>query len=96
MREEDYPEFDVEIEGPSLATTISWREGKLFLQNWRADIEASFLSGNFEARGTKGRLKVQAVDANLKISDLVGLSMLKVKKVASNLKTCKAQLCSIG
>jgi|GEM_PF-6320074 len=80
VRAELWPEFDIEIEGPSVATVISWREGVMQLTQWQNDVEATFLNGKFSARGMRGKLKVQAVDGQVDIADFAGSLDLKGEK----------------
>jgi hypothetical protein len=77
VRAELWPEFDIEIEGPSVPALVSWREGQLNFVNWKSDLEAAYLKGNFKASGMRGRLKLQAVNGQIEISDLKGSLNLK-------------------
>ncbi len=80
VRAELWPEFDIEIEGPSVPAVVSWREGQLNFTNWKSDLEAAYLSGNFQASGMRGHLKLQAVDGRIRISDFQGTLNLKGEK----------------
>jgi len=80
VREELWPEFDIEIEGPSRPAVLSWREGELEIINWKSGVEAAFLNGRFKARGMRGDLHLQAVDSAVNISDHVGRLVLKGEK----------------
>lgn len=77
VREEAWPEFDLEIEGPSVPAVISWREGDLRLARWQSDIEAAFLKGQFRSDHMKGQLKLQAVEAQIQIRSFQGELSLK-------------------
>ncbi len=80
VRAELWPEFDIEIEGPSVPALISWREGDLYIKAWKSDVEAAFLYGNFTATGMRGDLKLQAVDAQINIATHAGALNLKGEK----------------
>lgn len=54
MRQQQYPEFDIELEGPSLPTVVSWREGSLSYTSWKAPLETSFTSGDVHINGGSG------------------------------------------
>lgn len=80
VRAELWPEFDIDIEGPSVPAVVSWREGQLNFVNWKSDLEAAYLNGQFNASRMRGNLKLQAVDGQVKISDLEGRLTLKGEK----------------
>ena len=80
VRAELWPEFDIEIEGPSVPAVVSWREGHLTFVNWKSDLEAAYLNGRFNASGMRGTLKLQAVDGQIKISNFEGTLNLKGEK----------------
>lgn len=80
VRAELWPEFDIEIDGPAVPATVSWREGNLSFVNWKSDVEAAYLSGQFTSTGMKGDLKLQAVDGQLKITGHEGSLNLKGEK----------------
>ncbi|NJM10150.1 MAG: hypothetical protein HC883_04545 [Bdellovibrionaceae bacterium] len=80
VREEQWPEFDIELEGPSQPTVISWREGQLHIADWKSEVEAAFLNGVFESRGMRGNLKLQAVDSQVTVIDHEGGLTLKGEK----------------
>src|SRR5665213_3067525 len=46
VREELWPEFDIEMNGASLPVVVGWREGNLEFSNWTASLEVSFLKGD--------------------------------------------------
>ncbi len=80
VREEHWPEFDVEVSGPSQPAIISWREGDLEINGWEAPVEASFLRGHFKANNVTGALTLQAVDARVDIVGQKGALELKGEK----------------
>jgi DUF4097 and DUF4098 domain-containing protein YvlB len=80
VREELWPEFDIELEGPSRPAIISWREGDLQIRNWKSEVEAAFLNGRFSAEGMGGALKLQAVDSQVRIKSHQGALSLKGEK----------------
>jgi hypothetical protein len=40
VRQDQWPEFDVELSGPSVPATISWKEGQLEYSKWSNDLES--------------------------------------------------------
>jgi hypothetical protein len=72
VREELWPEFDIELEGTALPTTVGWREGALTVSDWDADLEASFLKGQATVQGGYGRLSLQPIQANVQVSGHAG------------------------
>jgi DUF4097 and DUF4098 domain-containing protein YvlB len=77
VRKDRWPEFDIELEGPSKPAVIAWREGSIKVTDWSANVEASFLSGPMAVKGVRGDLKVQAVNSVLRVSDHKGKLDLK-------------------
>ena len=67
IKEELWPEFDIELAGPPRPTVVSWREGRLVINNWNADFEASFLKGRADVIGGRGQLKLQQSEADLSV-----------------------------
>lgn len=80
VKQELWPEFDIEISGPSVPATLSWREGSLRIEGWKAPIEAAFLSGHIESRGMRGDLKLQLGEGEVQIGDHGGGLDLKGEK----------------
>lgn len=89
VREELWPEFDIEIEGPSQPAVVGWRDGGLQFDKWRSPIEAAFLNGTLQSSGGAGDLKIQAVDARVAITGHQGAIHLKGEKGRVELKQIK-------
>ncbi len=77
VRRESWPEFDIELEGPSQPATLAWREGAIEVANWKSALEVSFLKGPFTAAGMRAALKVQAVDSDVRVRDHRGALDIK-------------------
>jgi hypothetical protein len=69
VKQERWPEFDIELEGPSVPALIAWREGKIEIAGWSRSVELSFLNGSVITDRTRGPLKLEAVDAQVKIKN---------------------------
>ena len=89
IKEELWPEFDIELSGPSRPAIVSWREGHLEFTNWKADLELSYLSGQSKVHGGAGRLKVHQSEADLEIRDWIGPVELKWQKGNVHLERCQ-------
>lgn len=72
VREELWPEFDIELSGSSLPASVGWREGTLQFLNWSADLDVSFLKGEAKVIGGTGALTLQPVQANVEIRARTG------------------------
>jgi DUF4097 and DUF4098 domain-containing protein YvlB len=68
VREDLWPEFDIDLEGAALPTTVGWREGTLKFKNWNSDLEISFLKGSADVSGGTGKLELEPVDAAVRVS----------------------------
>jgi DUF4097 and DUF4098 domain-containing protein YvlB len=77
VREDLWPEFDIELEGASLPATVGWREGKLEFKNWNSPLEISFLKGEAQIRGGKGQLDLEPVDAKVSVQGHSGAVNIK-------------------
>jgi len=77
VREELWPEFDLELDGASLPTTVAWREGTLDFNSWGANLDVSFLKGAAHIAGGTGRVNIQPVQANVAVHDHKGPVTLK-------------------
>lgn len=78
-----WPEFDIELEGPSLPTRVSWREGDLRFDQWNSSLDIGFLKGQVEVTGGQGSVTVEPLEANVKVSNRVGA--VKVHGESGNL-----------
>lgn len=85
VREELWPEFDIELEGPSVAAVIAWREGDVQVIGWKKAIELSVLKGSVGSENTSGALKLETVDARVKIKNHSGGIDLRGEKGDVNL-----------
>lgn len=92
VRAEFYPEFDVELEGPSLPAVIAWRDGALNLTNWSSNVEAAFLSGFFEVRRFKGDLNIQAGEGQVSVFDAEGQLHIKGEKGRVDLRNVRSSV----
>lgn len=65
IREDKWPEFDIEIDAPEIPANVSWREGHIEVTNWRGDLDVSLLKGEIRAQGGHGKFNLQPVQANV-------------------------------
>ncbi|MGE3683821.1 MAG: DUF4097 domain-containing protein [Bdellovibrionales bacterium] len=77
VREELWPDFDVELEGPAVPVTLSWREGTVSVRDWKGNVELSLLKGLIEFHSVKGRYRVQGVSTDVHVRGLNGELALK-------------------
>lgn len=77
IQAESWPEFDIEIEGPSLATTVSWNEGHLDFSNWDENLDLSFLKGEARSVGGHGSITLQPIEAKVDIREHTGSLFIK-------------------
>jgi len=68
LQKDNWPEFEIELIGPSIPTTVGWRDGQIHVQNWQAPLEISLLKGHVSLRKGRGPLKVQVVSGELRIA----------------------------
>lgn len=72
VRREDWPEFDLELTGPNVPAMVSWREGILSFQNWRANVDATFLSGRALVKNSSGKHRLQLMSGEVEIQNFAG------------------------
>lgn len=77
MRQDQWPEFDIDLEGPSVPATVSWREGSLNYKNWQAPLETSFLNGDVWIHGGSGNYVLQAVNSRIRVDHFKGSMDIK-------------------
>lgn len=77
VRRDQWPEFDVELIGPSKPITVAWREGKIEFLNWTADVESSHLKGALTVREGVGNYNLQTGEGDVNIEKLAGDLTLK-------------------
>ncbi len=85
VKEELWPEFDIEMDGPARPTTVSWREGSLEFTNWNSDLEVSFLKGRARVDGGHGDLTLQPVQASVDVRGRRGKITIKGESGAVSL-----------
>lgn len=69
VREDQWPEFDIEITAPRLPIDVAWREGRVDIVHWNGDLDLSLLKGQISARAGSGKLNLQPVAADVAVSD---------------------------
>lgn len=67
VKQDHWPEFDIELEGPGVPAVVAWREGAVDINGWSKSLELSFLNGKVDVARTKGPLKLETVDAHVKV-----------------------------
>lgn len=72
VREDQWPEFDIEIEAPALPMDVSWREGRIEIASWSGDLDLSLLKGSVMARSSIGTLNLHPVAADVSITNHLG------------------------
>lgn len=77
VRKDQWPEFDIELTGPSRPASVSWREGKIEVLNWAADFESSHLRGPLSVRAGVGDYNLQTGDGAVDVVGLAGDLTLK-------------------
>ncbi len=77
LSEDKWPEFDVEIEGPSLPAVVSWREGTLEFNRWDANLEISLTKGQVRLAGGHGDLRLHGSKVDINLSSRHGQIMLR-------------------
>lgn len=87
-----WPEFDIEIEGPSLPLQVSWREGRMGFQHWKAPVEGSFLSGQLDIAGGVGVMNLQVGDVDVVAKDFRGDFYLKGERGAVDIADMRGRL----
>lgn len=84
VRQDQWPEFDVELSGPSVPAMISWKEGPLHFSKWAADVESSHLSGDVEIGEGVGNYTLHMGTGNVRVHQLAG--ELRLKGESGNVK----------
>lgn len=77
LRQESWPEFDIEIEGPPRNLRLGWREGSIVLRQWKAEVEASLLQGKFHAVDGTGRWRLNLGETDVRMSGFSGNLFLR-------------------
>lgn len=77
VRQDQWPEFDVELSGPSVPAVISWKEGSLHYSKWSNDVESSHLNGELEVIEGVGTYTLHTGSGRVKVSKLAGDLKLK-------------------
>jgi hypothetical protein len=72
VKRDQWPEFDLELDGPPLPTVVSWREGRLEYAQWTNDVETSFWNGKVSIDGGRGNYRLQALAAQVAVRDFKG------------------------
>lgn len=89
VRQENWPEFDVEIAADTRPLVVSWNEGDLNFKNWNRDLDVTFLKGRARFLGGEGSLKLQAVQADVDVAGHKGA--VAVQGQSGNLKVSESE-----
>lgn len=77
VKKELWPDFDIDLEGAALPTTVAWLEGNLDFSDWDANLEAAFLTGTTVVKGGQGLIDLQPVQATVSVKDHRGEIRIK-------------------
>lgn len=77
VKQDLWPEFDVELSGPPVAAVVSWREGDLEYIDWTAPVESSHIKGHLTVKGGVGKYSLQTGEGDVSVSKLAGDLTLK-------------------
>lgn len=55
----EWPEYDIFIRGPTLPVTVSWRQGTIEVDGWDQKVDVSLLEGALNVRNSKGFVAAQ-------------------------------------
>lgn len=80
IRADEWPEFDIVWEGPSVPAVISWRDGRLDVSNWRHRLETSLIKGAIFIRGGSGAFKLQTGKADVQVTRVDGQIEIRGEK----------------
>ncbi len=72
-----WPEFDVELSGPPVPATVSWREGDLEYIDWTAAVESSHIKGKLTVIGGSGKYSLQTGEGDVLVKKMAGELILK-------------------
>lgn len=92
VKKELWPEFDLEIEGPARPVILSWRDGQLQFNDWKAPVEASLLYGSVRVQGGGTRIHLQAVNADVQIMNYKGAIGLQGQRGPVRIFDCKGDI----
>lgn len=67
IREDQWPEFDLDITANNRPATVSWREGFISVDGWSEKLDISFLKGQAQVRDVTGPTKLQVLDAQIDV-----------------------------
>lgn len=91
VQQDHWPEFDIELEGPSVPAVVAWRDGLVEIKGWNKSLELSFLNGKVDVLRTKGPLKLETVDAQVKVRQHQGELDLRGQKGSVELDAINAK-----
>lgn len=72
VRQDKWPEFDIELSGPPVPARVSWKEGKLEYFKWTADIDSSHLRGDILIEGGGGHHNLHTGTGDIRVTKLAG------------------------
>jgi DUF4097 and DUF4098 domain-containing protein YvlB len=82
VRQDQWPEFDVELSGPPVPLIVSWKQGQLHYSKWSADIESSHLKGDLTIEEGVGNYDLHTGMGDVQVAKLAG--ELKVQGESGN------------
>ncbi len=66
------PQFYLEVSCPSIPLELSWKKGKVVIENWQSTISANLLQGNLSLKGGKGDAVVRVSHGELTVDQREG------------------------
>ncbi|NJL24212.1 MAG: DUF4097 domain-containing protein [Calothrix sp. SM1_5_4] len=92
VKEEQWPEFDLDLQGPSVPAVVSWRDGSLVISGWTAGVETSLLRGRVDILSSRGDFKLQAVNGEVLVREFKGTLSAKGERGPVRLSSVSAQV----
>lgn len=72
MRGQTYPEFDIELEGPSRPTLVNWKQGHIEVVGWSAPVETSLIRGDVKVSGGGSHQTLKMVSGSVSVQRYQG------------------------
>lgn len=92
VSQDRWPEFDIEITGPSIETVVSWREGLFRAKKWTRPLKVSLLKGDVDISDGQSRLDLHGLNLVTMVKDFRGDVVINGEKGSVDLERVKGSV----
>lgn len=86
------PKFHLEISAPPVPLDMAWRNGKVVIENWAANVRVGMQDGSSQVIGGQGDLKITGHDLEIRVKNRSGKVAVESYSGKVTIESCKGSI----